>query len=197
MALGKQAKIISDKQGRAVLTELDTRRYPLRDRVMFLLSIKAGMRAVEISSITWGMVIDAAGEIADVISLENRASKGRGGGRHIPVHSDLKAALISLRRERGDKARPDWPVIHSERERGLSAGAVAVWFHRLYRDLGMVGCSSHSGRRTFITRAARKIGEAGGSLRDVQMLAGHANLGTTSRYIEHDAEAQKKVVSLI
>ncbi len=50
MALGKQAKIISDRQVRAVLAELDARRYPLRDRVMFLLSIKAGMRAVEISS---------------------------------------------------------------------------------------------------------------------------------------------------
>ena len=51
MALGKQAKIISDKQVRAVLAELATRRYPLRDRVMFLLSMKAGMRAVEIASI--------------------------------------------------------------------------------------------------------------------------------------------------
>ena len=59
MALGKQAKIISDRQGRAVLAELATRRYPLRDRVMFLLSIKAGMRAVEIGSITWAMVTDA------------------------------------------------------------------------------------------------------------------------------------------
>ena len=115
----------------------------------------------------------------------------------IPMHPDLKAALVALLQERGDKVRADLPVIHSERNRGLSAGAVAVWFYRLYTGLGMIGCSSHSGRRTFITRAARKIGEAGGSLRDVQMLAGHANLGTTSRYIEHDAEAQKKVVSLI
>ena len=41
MALGKQAKILTDKQVRAVLAELDTRRYPLRDRVMFLLSIKS------------------------------------------------------------------------------------------------------------------------------------------------------------
>ena len=103
MALGKQAKIISDKQARAVLTELDTRRYPLRDRVMFLLSMKAGMRAVEIASVTWGMVTDAEGEVADVIALENRASKGRGGGRHIPMHPDLKAALIPLHRDRGEK----------------------------------------------------------------------------------------------
>jgi integrase/recombinase XerC len=197
MALGKQAKIITDKQVRAVLAELDVRRYPLRDRVMFLLSTKAGMRAVEIASITWGMVTDAEDTIGDVIALQNRASKGRGGGRIIPMHLDLKAALVALHKERGVKARPDWPVIHSERDHGLSAGAVAVWFHRLYRDLGMVGCSSHSGRRTFITRAARKISEAGGSLRDVQMLAGHANLGTTSGYIEHDADAQRKVVALI
>jgi integrase/recombinase XerC len=197
MALGKQAKIISDKQIRAVFAELDSRRYPLRDRVMFLLSIKAGLRAIEIASVTWGMVTDAEGNIGDVIALENRASKGRRGGRVIPLHPDLKAALVALHKKRGDKARPDWPVIHSERDHGLSAVAVAVWFHRLYTGLGMIGCSSHSGRRTFITRAARKISEAGGSLRDVQMLAGHANLGTTSRYIEHDAEAQRKVVSLI
>jgi len=197
MALGKQAKILTDKQVRAVLAELDTRRYPLRDRVMFLLSIKAGLRAKEVSSVTWAMITDAEGEIADVIALENKASKGKGGGRHIPIHPDLKAALIALHRNRGEKARPDLPVVHSERDRGLSAAAVVVWFHRLYADLGMVGCSSHSGRRSFITRAARKISEVGGSLRDVQQLAGHASLGTTARYIEADHDAQRKVVALI
>ena len=197
MALGKQAKILTDKQVRAVLAELDTRRYPLRDRVMFLLSMKAGMRAKEVAGVTWAMLTDAEGEIADVIALENRASKGRAGGRHIPIHPDLKAALTALRRDRGEKARPDMPVIRSERDRGLSAAAVVVWFHRLYAGLGMVGCSSHSGRRSFITRAARKISEVGGSLRDVQQLSGHASLGTTARYIEADAEAQRKVVALI
>jgi integrase len=197
MALGKQAKILSDKQIRAVLAELDTRRYPLRDRVIFLLSIKAGLRAKEVASVTWAMVTDAEGEIADVIALENRASKGKGGGRHIPMHPDLKVALVALHRDRDEKARPDMPVIHSERDRGLSAAAVVVWFHRLYSGLGMVGCSSHSGRRSFITRVARKISEVGGSLRDIQALAGHANLGTTARYIEADADAQRKVVALI
>jgi integrase len=197
MALGKQAKILSDKQVRAVLAELSTRRYPLRDRVMFMLSLKSGLRAKEIAGITWAMITDAEGEIGDVISLENRASKGKGGGRHIPMHPDLKAALVALHKERDGRAHPDWPVIHSERDRGLSAGAVAVWFHRLYTGLGMVGCSSHSGRRSFVTRAARRISEVGGSLRDVQMLAGHASLSTTAKYIEHDADAQRKVVALI
>src|ERR1700693_3382773 len=197
MALGKQAKILTDKQVRAVLAELDTRRYPIRDRVIFLLSIKAGLRAKEVASVTWAMVTDAEGEITDVIALENRASKGKRGGRVIPIHPDLKMALVALRRGRADKVRPDLPVIHSERDRGLSAAAVTVWFHRLYADLGMIGCSSHSGRRTFITRAARRIGEVGGSLRDVQQLAGHSSLGTTARDIEFDHAAQRKLAALI
>jgi integrase/recombinase XerD len=52
-------------------------------------------------------------------------------------------------------------------------------FQRWYGDLGFVGCSSHSGRRTLITNVARKISTVGGSLKDVQQLAGHANLQTT------------------
>jgi len=111
MSLGKQAKTISDKQIRAVLAELDTRRYPARDRVMFLLSLRAGLRAKEVASVTWGMVTDAEGEVADVIALQNRASKGKGGGRIIPTHSVLKTALITLHQERGERARPDLPVI--------------------------------------------------------------------------------------
>ena len=197
MSLGKQAKIITDKQTRAILAELETRRCPARDRVMFLLSMRAGLRAKEIACVTWSMVTDAEGEVADAIGLENRAAKGKRGGRIVPMHPDLKAALIALHRERGERVRPDLPVVHSERHRGLSPAAVAVWFHRLYASLGMVGCSSHSGRRTFITRAARRIGEVGGSLRDIQQLAGHASLGTTARYIEGDHEAQRKVVALI
>ena len=65
------------------------------------------------------------------------------------------------------------------------------------RMTGLKGCSSHSGRRTFITNAARTISTVGGSLRDVQTLAGHRALSTTQRYIEADVEAQKRVVDLV
>jgi len=194
---GKQAKILSPTQERVILRHLETTRYPDRDRVMFLLSIKAGLRAKEIAMLTWGMVTDAEGRVADTMHLQNRATKGQIGGRSIPLHPDLQAALAALHSQRGDMAAQPWPVIFSERGRGLSAETVQLWFQRLYTSLGLAGCSSHSGRRTFITRGARKVSEAGGSLRDVQQLAGHTSLEMTQRYIEGDTEAKRKLIALI
>ncbi len=95
------------------------------------------------------------------------------------------------------EARPDRTVIYSERGRSLSASSVTLWFHRLYRILRLSGCSSHSGRRTFITRAARRVVEVGGSLRDVQQLAGHSSLATTQRYIEGSTDAKRRLVQLV
>jgi integrase/recombinase XerD len=88
-------------------------------------------------------------------------------------------------------------VICTERSLATSPQAIVNMFHRWYRHLGFVGCSSHSGRRTFITNAARKISTVGGSLKDVQELAGHANLRATQRYIDANPEAQVRVLALL
>ena len=143
------------------------------------------------------MVTDAEGQVGDTLHLENRATKGRTGGRSIPLHPQLRTTLMALHQERREDLEPWHPVLFSERGRGLTADTVQLWFHRLYTSLGFAGCSSHSGRRTFITRAARKVSEAGGSLRDVQQLAGHASLEMTQRYIEGDSDAKRKLIGLI
>ncbi len=197
MAQGKQAKILTRKQETAVLHHLRTTRYPERDQAIFLLSLKAGLRSKEIASLTWGMVTDADGDVADTIALENKASKGSGGGRTIPMNPTLHAALVELHQLRDEEVQPDQTVITSERGGGLSAESMTKWFFKLYATLGMSGCSSHSGRRTFITRAARKVSEVGASLRDVQELAGHKSLQVTQKYIEGDTEAKRKLVRLI
>src|SRR4051794_38791346 len=105
MAQGKQAKVLSEAQVRAVLHHVEHHgRYPERDRVMVLLSLKAGLRAKEIACLTWGMVSDASGEIGDAMALPNVASKGKGGGRTIPLNSELRAALVALKAFRGTEA---------------------------------------------------------------------------------------------
>ncbi len=195
MALGRQAKTLSEAQVRTALRHLETTRRPERDRVIVLLSLKAGLRAKEIASLTWPMVTDPQGNVGDVIALEDKAAKGRNGGRQVPLNRDLKAALEALRATAPRK--PGDYVITTERAERATADTITKWFQRLYADLGFEGCSSHSGRRTFITRAARKVSEVGGSLRDVQQLAGHASLQTTQGYVEGDSQAKRKLVDLI
>ncbi|HLG85506.1 MAG TPA: site-specific integrase [Bradyrhizobium sp.] len=194
MSLGRQAKVLGKGQLEAALGFLSKTRYPTRNRVIFLLSVKAGLRAKEIARLKWTMVIDAEGEVSHAIHLANNASKGR-SGRTIPMHGQLRAALAELYRE--VKPKPDEFVVGTERSKRTSPQVIVNLFARWYESLGFNGCSSHSGRRTFITNAARKISTVDGSLRDVQMLAGHANLRTTQRYIEPNASAQTKVVQLI
>jgi integrase/recombinase XerD len=193
MALGKQAKTLSKGQVEAVLGYLAKTRHPVRNRLIFLLSVKAGLRAKEIARLTWWMTNDSLGEVGWTICLQDSASKGK-SGRVIPLNPQVRDALIEYRRS-VPNAGPF--VISTERALSTSPQAIVNMFQRWYRHLGFVGCSSHSGRRMFISHAARKISLVGGSLRDVQMLAGHSNLRTTQGYIEANPDAQVQVVDLV
>jgi integrase len=126
----------------------------------------------------------------------------------IPMHADLWDHIIKLFGI--VPGGPDDPLILSERamrpnpedpeDRRLvcmAPNSIVLLFGQMYGELGLDGCSSHSGRRTFITKVAGKITEAGGSLRDVQQLAGHTSLNTTQRYVDGSDEAKRRVMKLL
>lgn len=190
--LQRQAKVLRPAQIRAVLDHVNRTRHPVRNRVIFLLSLRAGLRAKEIASLEWRMVTDAEGRIADAVSLTDTAAKGRSGGV-VPMAGDLRLSLTALR-QNDFKWVGSSRVIRTERSAATSAQMIINLFRHWYTTLGFDGCSSHSGRRTFITMAARNIGRFGGSLRDVQALARHCSLAMTQRYIDVDSEASRRVV---
>lgn len=190
--LAKQAKALTKRQIALTAALIAQTRYPARNLAIFLLSVKAGLRAKEIALLTWDMITDPEGELSQAIYLRDEASKGS-SGRVIPLNKDLRAALVTLYEQRHSSRY----IITTERSERTSPAAVVNLFAQWYKAAGLRGCSSHSGRRTFITNAARTISTVGGSLRDVQMLAGHKALGTTQRYIEADVNAQRRVVDLL
>ena len=190
---GRQAKVLSQADLDDLLSFAGCTRNPLRNRVIVLLSAKAGLRAGEIAGLTWDMVLGPTGEISGVIELRDHAAK-KGSGRLIPLHPDLQVALVDLRRAAAPRSHH---VVTSERGSAMTPTSIVVWFNRAFRSVGLKGCSSHSGRRTFVTRAARMVHKAGGSLRDVQLLAGHRSIQTTQRYIDGDSDAQRKLVAMI
>jgi integrase/recombinase XerD len=126
----RAAKIVSPTQERAILGYLVTTRYPAWDRVLFLLSMKAGLHAKAMASLTWALVTAAAGQVAEARHVPHRARKGTTGGRTIPLHPDLQAALVTLQAERGDMVSPERPIRCSERGGGLALATVRLRFHR-------------------------------------------------------------------
>src|SRR5258708_427009 len=89
--LGKQAKILSPADVADLLTFADCTRNPIRNRVIVLLSAKAGMRACEIANLTWDMVVNASGQVSNIIELRDHAAK-KSSGRLIPMHPDIRDA---------------------------------------------------------------------------------------------------------
>jgi integrase/recombinase XerD len=171
---------------------------------VFLLSVKSGLRAKEIAELKWSMVLNSDGEVGDTIHLTDIASKGK-GGRIVPLNTDVKAVLSVLYDEAVSTISAldckenvsETKIVKTERADSTSAQVIVNMFQGWYRDLGLVGCSSHTGRRTFITETAKKVSTVGGSLRDIQVMVGHRSLNTTQRYIDYDTDAQRRLVNLL
>ncbi len=197
--LGKQSKILTDKQIKMMMNHLSLTRMNIRNQVIFLLSCKGGLRSKEISMVEWNMIVDPEGNMGNSINLLDRVSKGN-SGRVIPLNKELKDKLTTLYEI--EKINKDFDiytskVVRTERSIKSSPQSIVNLFQRWYGDMGFIGCSSHSGRRTFITNLSKKLSIVGGTLRDVQGLVGHKNLQTTQRYIEIDTDCQKELVNLI
>jgi integrase len=125
---GKQAKILSDIDLKSLLAYASTTRYPHRNTVIVLLSVKAGLRAGEIAKLTWEMVQNARGDIGSAIELHDHAAKKK-SGRIIPIHGQLRRALIEWRA----MTTSTGPIIRSERGNGpMRPVSIVIWLsHRI------------------------------------------------------------------
>lgn len=159
--------------------------YPVADQLGFRLSLYAGLRAAEIVQMSIADLVERDGSISSTVTVRPDIGKG-GRGRSIPMHPKIADAVRTF-----IKFHPDMPFIAFAR-RGWRRGdppkrqgvsTYTNYVHRMYRLAGLSSHSSHSGRRTFITNLARNLGKDF-SIRDVQVLAGHARLETTQEYIE-------------
>lgn len=178
-----RARVLEDDHIERVFEHIrTTSNSPASDELKFAFSVFAGLRACEIAGMTLEAVVDADGRIGRHIIVSRQSAKG-GRERIIPMHPRIRDALVRFR-----EAHPAIRNLSFSARRGhvrhQNASAIKSWFLLLYQQVGLQGCSSHSGRRTFITRLARLANLHGNSLHDVQLLAGHARLQTTAHYID-------------
>ena len=149
-----QAATLSDAQIKRAVKFCQTRRYVTRDITILLLSLYTGLRAKEIAALRIGDVYDDAGAVRTQFTLSKSQTKGA-RTRAVFVNKQLTQQLMAYRawRQSTDAAAP---LFRSQKGGHFSANTMCQLFLNIYKQCGLSDASSHSGRRTFITRLANK-----------------------------------------
>jgi integrase/recombinase XerD len=186
-----QARTLTQSEVDQVLRYLSARRFAARSRAMVLTSLWSGMRVKEIAAVRVGDVRAEDGSLLREVRLTAEQTKGR-RSRTVYMNMNLRDELASYLRAY-PPTDAHQPLFWTERSQGWNANTLSQWFYWTYRNAGIVGASSHSGRRTFITTLANK----GVGVRVLAVLAGHSSITTTQAYIDVNDEIKRSAVELI
>lgn len=175
----KQAKVLTDAELKRVLAVVAQGNHAARNRMLVLLSHYAGLRVGEIAALTWGVLLEPSGNVVLQFLLRAEHTKAN-EARAVHVSGKLARELAAYRSCSKQEPKRSAPLIASQKGGPFSANSLCQLLARIYADAGIVGASSHSGRRWFITQLAH----SGVSPKVIMTLAGHRSLATTQRYID-------------
>jgi len=152
-----------------------------RNRMILFLLHYGGLRVGEVANLKWKNIVDGDGKLKDVIPLFRDQTKGR-KSRNVFVGKVLKAELeayseaCSVNSDGNDRRTESFI---RTRQGAFSANSLSQLVSSIHLKAG-IGGTSHSGRRSFITR----LHNAGTPLKVIQELVGHQDLTTTQSYID-------------
>lgn len=188
-----QAKTLTTQELRRVTDYVATRKHAARNRAMLLVTHLAGMRVGEVAALRICDVLDVDGKVRNEIRLQAEQTKGN-FARVVFVSEKLQKELARYLALYTPTNRDNKLFYTQKRMReGFTANTLAQHFHHLYRKAGLAGCSSHTGRRSFITNLASQ----GVGVRVLMSLAGHRNIGTTQAYIDVNDNQKRAAVELV
>lgn len=187
-----QAKTLSERELKRVLDFVALNRHAARNRAMILMTYYAGLRVSEVAALKYADIVASDCSIKSEFRLAADQTKG-GHARTVFISEKLRRELAAYVKTLKRHEQEQLPLFRTQKREGFSANTLCQHFHRLYRGAGVVGASSHSGRRTFITNLAAK----GVGVRVLAALAGHRNPATTMVYIDASDDMKRAAVQLI
>lgn len=198
----KQAKVLTTEEINSAISDVMnySGKWAKRNRMLLLLSHHTGMRVVEMSALRLSDVLDIHGRVLSEINLAAHQTKGSQGRRVILPSRTQTEISKYLQHQWNTKSLQglvyqagNQPLFYSQKLNAFTPNQLSQVFSRIYRDAGIVGATSHSGRRSWITALCSK----GANVRAIQMLAGHRSLSTTQKYVELGDHVLKAVAELI
>jgi integrase/recombinase XerD len=186
-----QALTLEDAQIKRVQRYLKTRKHSVRDCTIFAFAFNTGLRAKELAALCVGDVYDAQLAVRDRFTLQRHHTKGA-RTRTVFVNQSLKHTLDHYTAYLLNP-HPSAPLFASQKGGHFSANTMCQLFLTVFADCGLKGASSHTPRRTFITRLANK----GIGVRVLAELAGHSSIAVTQRYIDVNDTQLAQAVELV
>jgi len=186
-----QAKTLTEQELKRVLNFVACQKHAQRNRAMLLVTHWSGMRVGEVAALSISDVWSAESGVKDEVRLLAEQTKGK-HARSVFIPQKLRrelAAYLAII----DKQDISKPLFATQKRDHFTANTLCQHFHWLYKQAGIAGASSHSGRRTFITALANK----GVGVRVLMALAGHRNISTTQAYIDVNDEMKRAAVELV
>jgi len=186
-----QAKILNSVELRRVLDYVATRKHSARNRAMLLLTHFAGMRVAEVASLRLNDVLNDSGTIREEVRLKPEQTKGKYARTvylNLRMQKELAQYIKTINASDLQK-----PLFYTQKRASFSPNTLAQYFLFLYRNVGLEGASSHSGRRSFLTHLANK----GTAIHILKSLAGHRNISTTAAYLYSSPDQLKAAVELV
>ena len=143
-----QAKSLTQQDIDTVLAYTASRSNAVRNRVMFLLTVLAGLRVSEVAQLTVADVRNTDGTVKSQVFLSSERVK-HGHARTVFLSTQLQHEIAQYLATK-DTAQDDNPLFHTLRgvRKAFTASTLTQHFHYLYRRARVFGASSHSGRRT-------------------------------------------------
>lgn len=189
----KQSPVLTERQVKQLLSSTKMTRHSSRNRLIVVLSYYVGLRACEICSLTVGDVFDGEGNIKDTVILKSHQTKGN-KSNSVYLSDTVKDEIRKYFSEYSYlKTLKQSPLLQSQKGGGFTSQTLQNLFKNLYKSIGLNDCSSHSGRRSFLTQLAEK----GVSVRVIQELARHSDLSTTQRYIDVSVDKLRNAVETV
>lgn len=187
----KQAKVISANEMKRLLAVVEAGTHSARNRMAIMLSYYAGLRVGEIAALQNRDVFDSELNVKDQIQLKAAYTKGN-KARVVFVSDKLKREISAYTKSVSGIVE-NRPFLVTQKNTAFSPNTLCQLFGKLYSDAGIDGASSHSGRRSFIT----KLAHSGISPKVIMTLAGHSHLTTTQRYIDVNDEMMREAVEVV
>jgi integrase/recombinase XerC len=177
----RQPRPLGVKTAKAVLEEAATPARPetqawiaLRDHALFFLLYGAGLRIGEALSLTRKQA-----PLSDALTVTGKGGKMR----MVPVIPSARLAVDSYLAACPHRVDQDGPLFLGSRGGPLADGIARRRMREIRATLGLPeSATPHALRHSFATHLL----EAGGDLRTIQELLGHAGLSTTQRYLGVD-----------